>query len=61
MTWAHEFHRGQSARLLEDPSFPVRTLSGFNQLCDATIDITGLSTDQIVEKVLFEIKDDEIF
>jgi hypothetical protein len=31
----------------------------FNELCDVTIDITGLSTDQIVEKILFEIENDE--
>ena len=50
----------QEARLLEDPSFRIRTLSVFNELCDVTIDITGLSTDQIVEKILFEIEGVEV-
>ena len=48
----------QEARLLEDPSFRIRTLSVFNELCDVTIDITGLSTDQIVEKILLKIDDE---
>ena len=48
----------QEARLLEDPSFRIRTLAVFNELCDVTIDITGLSTDQIVKKIRFEIGND---
>ena len=51
----------QEARLLEDLSFRIRTLSVFNELCDVTIDITGLSTDQIVEKILLEIEGNEVF
>ena len=60
MTTGTEKMLNEEARLLEDPSFRIRTLSVFNELCDVSIDITGLSTDQIVEKILFEIEGNEV-